>query len=294
VSLYFYTPTAASAIAFTVLFFLLTCWHAYVNTIFIRSVTNKHKYTICLSIACLLATLGWGVRIISINNDSSISLYAISACLIIISPIFVCASLYLLLTSLIRATLPVDHGRQKFFGVAPLWLGRIFICSDVFSFLTQGAGSGIASSGNWEGDQETIGMSVLLFGLSLQLATFCIFLGLFWLFVRRVKLAKDVGLNPCVKKVVFGVWLAGGCVQVRSIYRVIEFAMGVNGYPFKHEWCLYALEGAPMFVALALLAIYHPTKWMQQKPRKALALGSDVTDGRRPNQIMAMSKSDAV
>jgi hypothetical protein len=238
--------------------------------------------------------LGWAVRIVSINNYSSIPLYAISACLIIISPIFVCADLYLLFTRLIRATLPVQNGRQKFFGVAPVWLGRTFVCSDVFSFLTQGAGSGIASSGNWEGKEVTIGMNVLLFGLGLQLTTFCIFLGVFWLFVRRVKYDKDAGLNPCVKKVVLGVWLAGACVQVRSIYRVVEFAMGVNGYPFKHEWCLYALEGAPMFIALALLAVYHPVKWMQQKPRTALALRNVVADGRRPNQIVAMSKTDAV
>lgn len=55
--------------------------------------------------------------------------------------------------------------------------------------------------------------------------------------------------------------------QIRTIYRVIEFALGINGYPFSHEWCLYVLEGTPMWIALGVLALFHPVKWLQQKPR---------------------------
>ncbi len=48
---------------------------------------------------------------------------------------------------------------------------------------------------------------------------------------------------------------------------MIEFALGINGYPFEHEWCLYVLEGVPMYIALGVLAWFHPVKWLQQKPR---------------------------
>ena len=67
---------------------------------------------------------------------------------------------------------------------------------------------------------------------------------------------------------------------------MIEFALGIDGYPFNHEWCLYVLEAAPMALALTILAWYHPVKWMQQKTRVEFGTGlQDVgsKDARRPN-----------
>jgi len=101
-------------------------------------------------VAALISTAGWVVRIVSIHNDSSIPVYAVSASYIVISPIFVCATLYLLLTRLIHTSIPEGRG-QVFLGISPRRLGRVFITSDIFSFLTQCSGSGTASSGNWEG-----------------------------------------------------------------------------------------------------------------------------------------------
>lgn len=53
--------------------------------------------------------------------------------------------------------------------------------------------------------------------------------------------------------------------QIRSIYRVVEFGLGIDGYPFRNEWCLYVLEAVPMFIAIAVLGWYSPVKWMQPK-----------------------------
>ncbi|KIW23461.1 uncharacterized protein PV07_11655 [Cladophialophora immunda] len=292
-NLYFYSPSTAAAVIFSVLYFLLTLWHGYTNFIATRRATYKHKYTIPLFVACVISTAGWSIRIASIHNLASIPLYAVSASYIVISPIFVCATLYLLLTRLIRTTLPAaDHNdnnnQQVFFRIPPRWLGRIFITSDIFSFLTQCSGSGIASSGNWEGDLKTVGTNVLLVGLSLQLATFSVFLVVLGKYVKRVSRDKDAGLNPRVRKVVWAVWIAGFWVQVRSVYRVVEFGMGIDGYPFTHEWCLYVLEAVPMFIALTVLALYHPVKFMQQKPRAEYALQESTGDARsrrRPGDI---------
>ncbi|KIX03102.1 uncharacterized protein Z518_06652 [Rhinocladiella mackenziei CBS 650.93] len=288
IHLYFYSPSTAAAVVFSVLYLLLTVWHAYINFIHARHQAIKHKYTIPLFVAALISTAGWSVRIASINNDSSIPLYAVSASYIVISPIFVCATLYLLLTRLIRASLPETNGQQIFFRISPRWLGRVFITSDIFSFLTQCSGSGIASSGNWEGDLKDVGTNVLLVGLALQLATFSVFLVVMARFVGRIRASKDAGFNPCVKKVILGAWIASLFVQIRSIYRVIEFALGIDGYPFNHEWCLYVLEAGPMFVALAVLAWYHPVKWMQQKSRGEFGMEDAGKDGKRANAQSAV------
>jgi hypothetical protein len=216
-NLYFYSPSTAVAVVFSVLYASLALWHGYINFICTRHVGQKHKYTIPLFVACVVSTAGWAVRIASIYNVSSIPLYAVSASYIVISPIFVCATLYLLITHLIRTTLPSQGDGQIFFGISPRWIGRIFITSDIFSFLTQCSGSGIASSGNWEGNLKTVGTNVLLVGLCLQLATFSVFLVVLWMFGQRAMRSKEVGLDPCVKKVVFGVWIAGFFVQVSVV-----------------------------------------------------------------------------
>ena len=213
-NLYFYHPSTALAITCSILYLTLSLWHGHINFVSSRHVSQKHRYTIPLFVACLISTAGWAVRIISIHELSSVPLYAISASFIVTSPIFVCATLYLLLKHLIHTTLPSENRLQVFFRISPPCLGRVFITSDIFSFLTQCSGSGIASSGNWEGDLKTVGTNVLLFGLCLQLATFSAFLLMLGMFERRVKAHKEIGLNPCVRRVVKGTWTAGFFVQV--------------------------------------------------------------------------------
>src|SRR5437764_1831806 len=150
-----YDPSAGAAILFSVLYgilvgphFVLSCWRC-------RSRPIRHKYTVCLLIAAIISTAGYSVRRASISHRGDVSLYATSSSLIVISPIFVCATLYLLLARMIQLHLPVR--RQAFFTLSPGLLGKIFISSDVISFMTQGAGSGIAASGNWRGGSRTAG-----------------------------------------------------------------------------------------------------------------------------------------
>ena len=65
-------------------------------------------------------------------------------------------------------------------------------------------------------------------------------------------------------------------LQIRSIYRVVEFALGIEGYPFQHEWPLYVLEATPILFAIVILAVYHPVNLVQKSPRAALDNGTDL------------------
>jgi hypothetical protein len=80
--------------------------------------------------------------------------------------------------------------------------------------MTQGAGSGIAASGNWQGGSRTAGIDVLLVGLALQLATFTFFLLVTWRFVCRVRIVVGESLEPNLKKMLTGVWIAAILVEV--------------------------------------------------------------------------------
>jgi hypothetical protein len=49
--------------------------------------------------------------------------------------------------------------------------------------------------------------------------------------------------------------------EVRSIYRLIEFALGIWGYPFTHEWIFYVFESLPMLPAISIFCWWHPAKY---------------------------------
>lgn len=241
-SIYPYNPLPALAIVFSMLYAILTLYHFYLSIFkphVRKALSQRHSYTIPLFIACLSATLGYAFRTISIQprNRSSLGLYALSQAVIIIGPIFACATLYLLFIYLINLCLPSGKSRV-FLGISSHWMGKLFIISNTLSFLLQGAGSAIAPGGNEEGSQRDLGINILTFGLAVQLATFSWYLVVLALFCLRVYSGhetsgeeqskgkgengasqgtasrRDFGFNPLVKQVVAGIWIAGILLEV--------------------------------------------------------------------------------
>jgi hypothetical protein len=45
------------------------------------------------------------------------------------------------------------------------------------------------------------------------------------------------------------------------MYRVIEFALGIFGYPFTHEWMFLVFESAPMVPAIMIFCFWHPAAY---------------------------------
>jgi RTA1 like protein len=308
VSLYPFTPSQAAAILFTSLYGTVWASHCFQHLCLRRrccrrSDGNKrcarHWCTVPTAVAALLSSAGYGVRNASTQKVNSIDLYAASSGLIVISPIFICASLYLLLSRIIVRSLPPSSDLvakkkpQVFFGIAPRWIGKVFVASDVLSFMTQGAGTGIAAGGNWEGDAATTGINVLLFGLSLQLATFTVFLVALWMLVCRVRIVEG-GFEPKVKSLMVGITVASVFIEIRSVYRVVEFALGIDGYPFQHEWPLYVLEAVPVLFAIAALAWWHPIRLLPEgivPPKDTADANTALESGvERGDQIRMESK----
>ncbi|KAK1140086.1 hypothetical protein N8T08_010918 [Aspergillus melleus] len=278
-SIYFYNPSLPASILFTILYFIPFLYHLYMAVLFPRA-TKSHSpgSFIPILIGALLEVAGYATRCASIKQPSNIPLYAISATLIVIAPIFVCASLYVLTNRLIQNG-SVGDGEKPRSGCLPIripisWLPKIFITLDIISCLTQGSGSGIASAGDWEGDEKDTGVGVLIGGLVLQLVTFTGFLvivGSFHWGMKRQGREVEGGVRMMLR----GVYVAGVWIMVRSIYRVVEFAMGIDAYAFNHEWPLYVLEAVPMLIAISVLGWYHPARYLQVDGR------GDVEDRRQ-------------
>lgn len=217
-NIYGYDASTPAAVVFAVLNSILLVYHGYLCLWLpcrSRTLRYKHRYTIPLWVAAFFATAGYSLRIVSVSDPSSVSIYANSASWIVLSPIFVCATLYWQMKYLVLLLLPPGP-KQRLFGISPLWLGRLFITSDVLSFLTQGAGSGIAASGNWEGNEKDIGEGVMIGGLTLQLLTFTVYLVFMLRLMHRVHNSPEATFIHGVRPVLTGVFIAAALVQVGS------------------------------------------------------------------------------
>lgn len=106
--------------------------------------------------------------------------YAVSSSLIVMAPLLIAAACYICLGRLIICVLP--RGEERLLGLNPIWITRIFVTSDAFSFLIQASGSGVASSQNWDGKT---GLNMLIAGLALQLVTNIVFMTLTAAYLRR-------------------------------------------------------------------------------------------------------------
>lgn len=55
--------------------------------------------------------------------------------------------------------------------------------------------------------------------------------------------------------------------MTRSVFRLIEYAMGNDGYLLRHEEFLYVFDGVLMLAAMTLYNIVHPSSLIRSKPK---------------------------
>jgi len=155
----------------------------------------------------------------------------------------------------------LPEGQERILGIKSKLITRVFVACDILSFLIQSAGIGVASSQNWDGEA---GINTLITGLSTQLATNVVFIALVVAFYKKTVIdgvvSRDVPSNW--KSLLLVIMATIILILIRSLYRLIEFALGFHGYPFTHEWTFYVLEAVPMLVCVAIYCIWFPAKYL--------------------------------
>ncbi|KAF2266624.1 RTA1 like protein [Lojkania enalia] len=254
-SIWTYPPSFALAIVVAIFYLvptLILCWQTFIK--------YRSWFFLCVLIGSAIEVAGYIVRAVSIKHDREIPPFAVSSTLIIIAPVFVAAGNYLLIGRLIRAVLSSD--KHRIFFIPARFITKIFVSFDILAFLIQASGSGIASSGSWEGSEATIGTNVLIGGLAFQVATFTWFLSIVLRFWQHTKYHIRADAPVGWSRVLQAIWVSSSLILVRSVYRVVEFALGIDGYPFEHEWIFYVFESLPMLPAIAIFCFIHPAKYL--------------------------------
>ena len=124
-----------------------------------------------------------------------------------------------------------EIGAEKYTPIRLRWLTRIFVSSDVISFLVQGTGAGMMSTG---GNLSKIAKAVVITGLAIQTVIF----GLFCVILRTCDERIRCNFPTLIyirKKYLNPLYIISVLIMARSIFRVIEYAMGRDGYLLSHE-----------------------------------------------------------
>ncbi|KAH8670976.1 RTA1 like protein-domain-containing protein [Xylariales sp. PMI_506] len=255
---YHYNPSIVAAAIFVSLFGISTIIHI------VQLSRRRTWYFIPFVLGGIAETIGYGGRIGSALQTPNWTLkpYIIQSLLLLISPAMFAASIYMILGRIVKR---VDGAK---YSVIPVrWLTKIFVASDILSFLLQGSGGGLLAVAK-DLNAFNTGQNVIIGGLFVQLVGFSIFVVVASIFHRRIvacPTATSESTTVPWQRYLFVLYAVSGLILVRSIFRVIEYIQGWNGYLQSVEYWLYIFDAVLMFSTSALLNIFHPSSILPAK-----------------------------
>jgi hypothetical protein len=148
------------------------------------------------------------------------------------------------------------------------WLTTIFVVGDVLAFNIQGSGAPMLAKDS----TATIGKIMVIFGLVLQIAFFGLFVIAAIIFDMRYRRGvvsgftlvqeghNEMNVSPFDwQKLMTMLYATSALILVRSVFRIIEYVMGYDGYLLTREWPLYVFDLALMVVTMVLFYVWYPS-----------------------------------
>ena len=133
-------------------------------------------------------------------------------------------------------------------------LTKIFVVGDMMSLNIQGGASSLASHPK----TAQVGSDLMVVGLIIQLLLLCMFFVTTTVFQMRFG-RESRGESPVPwKKTLCMVYGVCGLIFARSVFRVVEYVQGANGFCLRHEWTLYVFDAVPMLVVAVLFWVWWP------------------------------------
>ncbi|CAF1345356.1 unnamed protein product [Adineta steineri] len=156
-----YDPSIAGASIFLAMFSIVTIVHIY------QMFRYKTYYYIAIVICGIAEVVGYATRLVSRANPFNKDIYSTQYALIVLAPIFLVASLYVMLGRIIRF---VGHRSL----IPAKRIALIFITGDVITFLVQIFGAIVLLNKN-NPNSVNLGKNILLVGLIIQIGVFFFF-----------------------------------------------------------------------------------------------------------------------
>lgn len=202
-----------------------------------------------------METIGYAGRIQSHFNKEALGGFITQSLFILVAPALFAASIYMILGRLIRAV------HAEHLSILPVGrVTKIFVAGDVFSFLLQCGGGGIQAAGSL--NLFKMGEKIILAGLFAQIVMFGFFVITAVVFHRRLsRELRTRGANRAAavpwKRHLCVLYAVSILILVRSIFRVVEYIQGNDGYLISHEVFLYVFDAILMAAVMAVLFVFY-------------------------------------
>lgn len=128
------------------------------------------------------------------------------------------------------------------------------------------------------GSENTIkiGQWVIVAGLCVQLVFFGAFVITSLIFHIKILRGPTIESERFMDKhgsiwprdwrgVLFACYSASVLILIRSVYRLVEFVQGNDGYVISHEVFLYVFDAAMMFLVMVVMNVFHPSFVLNKK-----------------------------
>ncbi|OQE18739.1 hypothetical protein PENSTE_c017G07645 [Penicillium steckii] len=239
-----YIPSIGASVVFLLFFLAATCYHSW------KIWQTKARFCIAFCIGGIFELIGYIARAVCYNNTADLIPYCIQSVFILLGPVLFAASVYMALGKVIRST-----GGEKYSLIRVQWLTKTFVASDIVSFLVQGTGSGMMAMG---GSMAGTAKGITIAGLVIQLLMFSLFIFTSIAFERRMDRFSYGESSPSWKRHLYSLYAISALIMIRSVFRVIEYAMGQKGYLLSHEWTMYIFDSLLMLGVMVIWAFWHP------------------------------------
>lgn len=206
--------------------------------------------------------VGYIGRILSSHDQWDKIPYIMQSLLLLLAPALFAASIYMILGRIILLT-----DGEKFSLVHRNRLTKIFVGGDVFCFFMQGTGGGIQATGSKHQDSgkrfakisQKLGKYIILGGLGIQIAFFGFFVVVAAIFQFRGR-AHFATLDSSItwRRHLYTLYGTSILILIRSLFRVIEYVQGNDGYLLRHEVFLYMFDGVLMLSVMIAMNVSHP------------------------------------
>ncbi|KAG0368707.1 RTA1 like protein-domain-containing protein [Gamsiella multidivaricata] len=243
------------------------------------TIRHRNKWAICLPIGAICSSIGFFMRLTLDPDNFKLVPYIAQQAFVVISPCAFLAFNYMLYGRLIVAVDPqfgLDKSgskmeKSRFSIIPPRIVGRTFVWSDAITFFIQLSAGGMqAAGGNSNPSLANMGNKLFLVAVSVQGASYCLFTVLLSVtllrliaYRRRTQSIQDrggcMGIDRSTATIVAGLYFSSLFIIVRSIYRIVEFNEGYQGYLITHELYLFILDAIPLVIAIGIWAIVWPT-----------------------------------
>ncbi|KAH7009168.1 RTA1 like protein-domain-containing protein [Macrophomina phaseolina] len=236
-----YVPSVAASVIFLLLFLAPTLFHVW------KAWKTRARFCIPFIIGGVFEVIGFAVRAACTNATAELIPYIIQSVFILLGPVLFAASVYMALARLIRSV-----GAEKYSLIRIAWVTKTFVAGDIVSFLVQGQGSGLMAT---EGMAD-IAKGIVIGGLLIQIFVFGFFIVTSVVFEKRMKRAPT-SEAPYTHHL-YPLYAVSWLIMLRSVFRVIEFAMGQKGYLLANEWPLFVFDAVPMVSVMVIWGVWHP------------------------------------